>query len=132
MLLSCIWLIHALAVTFAVVYDTGNNAPGGRCSTRVLEDPSSARRIVFDHSAQILEAPSTGSTWADWVGQMEEQGSLREWAAVGTVRKGGSATRRPPDAPRVLVGKDGMKSMVDWLARGVRIDRPKWVRVHDA
>jgi predicted NAD/FAD-dependent oxidoreductase len=35
------------------VYDTGNHAPGGRSSTRVLRAGEGGPEILFDHSAQV-------------------------------------------------------------------------------
>jgi predicted NAD/FAD-dependent oxidoreductase len=111
---------------FPVIFDTGVHAPGGRCSTRVLQDSASSQRIIFDHSAQMLEAPEPGTgPWSDWVGQMVQDGKLRQWDSVGTTNKGKVT---PKAGRKALVGREGMRSLVDALATGLRIDRPKWVR----
>jgi len=39
-----------------VVYDTGNHAPGGRCSSRVLK-LDDGKEVLFDHSAQVRDPP---------------------------------------------------------------------------
>jgi predicted NAD/FAD-dependent oxidoreductase len=83
--------------------------------------------VVFDHSAQVLPAPREGTIWETWVGEMLREGVLRQWGAVGTIRKGGKARARGEKEPPVYVGvgSRGMSNIPMFLARGLEVDRPK-------
>jgi predicted NAD/FAD-dependent oxidoreductase len=86
--LSC---ADRLAAAFDVtVYDTGRLRPGGRCSSRQVNDPlkkeeedrsnSLLSRYRFDHAAQILSVPSD-PLYADF------SKKVQEWEKAGIIRR---------------------------------------------
>ncbi|GMH40713.1 hypothetical protein BSKO_08617 [Bryopsis sp. KO-2023] len=123
--LACAQKLKDLGIS-STVFDTGKNAPGGRCSSREIVQDGHVLR--FDHSMQCFSASSEGfgQVVKEWI----SAGVVQPWdgSVVGTVNAGGEFQPRGNEAPLLYVGVErGNKAIVDHLSQGLDIDRPVWV-----
>lgn len=112
----------------AVVFDTGEKAVGGRCSSRVVG------AYDFDHSTQYFTA-TPGSEFAALVEDWERRGWVTRWpeGAVGVLSAGGASGEAPQFRPFTdglprYIGVDGFTGLCEGLAQQcTRVVRPQWV-----
>jgi len=74
---------------------------------------------------QLVRASNPANEWGSVVQEMVKEGVLRQWEGVGMLKKGGEF--KPLAGSPVYCGSGGMRSVVNYLVRGVTVERPKWV-----
>jgi predicted NAD/FAD-dependent oxidoreductase len=120
--LSCAKRLVDLGNNNVVVFDTGKNSVGGRCSSR------NTNGIVFDHSSQYMTI-DTNSDFKRELKQYIDQNLIKQWN--GKIVKLNSNNEIEPmidkDNTHRYVGSNGMMGVSQALSTGLTIRRPVWV-----
>eukprot|EP00966_Prymnesium_polylepis_P122569 2833422-Prymnesium_polylepis.1 len=115
--LACARRLEQLGLE-VTVFDTGKRGPGGRASSRTW------RGRPVDHAVQSVAA-TPGSSFHDYLAELETEGVVKQWSGLGVLDENGFK----PDQQSVprYVGVGGMGAIADELARGLDIRQDAWV-----
>lgn len=120
--LVCATRLLQLGVNNTTVFDTGQHAAGGRCSSRTVN--INGKIHVFDHSAQYFTV--SDPRFAKIVSYLHSKGAVKLWnGAIGHVKNG--KFEKDKNLTQAFVGVDGMRSVANCLASNLRIKHPTWV-----
>ncbi|XP_064603386.1 LOW QUALITY PROTEIN: uncharacterized protein LOC135468857 [Liolophura sinensis] len=121
--LVCAVRLGQLGIRNTTVFDTGKNAPGGRCSSRLLQ--SGQTHYVFDHSTQYFTV--TDQRFSKIVSYLHAKGAVKIWTGpIGHLRDNGQF-EKDQTLTQAFVGTGGMCSIPQCLASMVHVRRPVWV-----
>ena len=120
--LSCAKRLIDLGNNNVVVFDTGKNSVGGRCSSRIING------IVFDHSSQYMTI-NDDSDFKKELQQYIDKSLIKEWN--GKIIKLNSNNEieemMDKDNTHRYVGSNGMMTIPQALSSGLTVRRPVWV-----
>ncbi|XP_048241536.1 renalase-like [Haliotis rufescens] len=120
--LVCAARLGQLNIHDVTVFDTGQNAVGGRCSSRHV--PIEGKTYIFDHSAQYFTV--TDKRFAKIVSFLHSKGAVKVWSGnIGHLKKGRFST--DANITQAFIGSEGMRSVVECLASLVKVQRPCWI-----
>lgn len=109
-----------------VVFDTGKNNVGGRCSTRITK--VNDNNIIYDHSSQFMTIHDD-SDFKKEIQMFIDSKSIIEWK--GSIKRTNDRNEMEEIKDNVntkrYVGCNGMMTLSDVLSKGLNIRRPCWV-----
>ncbi|KAK7500438.1 hypothetical protein BaRGS_00008345, partial [Batillaria attramentaria] len=120
--LVCAARLGQLGVSDVTVFDTGQHACGGRCSSRI--ETISGKQYIFDHSTQYFTV--SDPRFANVLTSLHAQGAVKVWkGTIGNLRSGKCVA--DPNLTQAFIGTQGMRSVAECLAKMCHVQRPCWV-----
>lgn len=120
--LVCSIRLNQLGFKKVTVFDTGKNAPGGRCSSRKISIKGQLH--TFDHSSQYFTV--SDKKFATIVSFLHTEEAIKIWNGnIGKLKNG--VFQGDTALTQAFIGVDGMQSISDCLASHCDVKRPVWV-----
>lgn len=120
--LVCAARLSQLGLTNSVVFDTGKQAPGGRCSSRFIS--INGKLHIFDHAVQFFTV--SDQRFAKIVSFLHNKKAIQVWPGRIVRLKMGKQPEEVKDM-QAFVGTRGMQTVPEGLSSLVHVEGNKWV-----
>ncbi|KAE8612264.1 hypothetical protein XENTR_v10012784 [Xenopus tropicalis] len=120
--LVCAARLSQLGLTNSVVFDTGKNGPGGRCSSRIIS--IAGKEYVFDHTVQFFTV--SDPRFAKIVSFLHSKKAVKVWTGkIVQLKKGAEPVEVKNIQP--FIGTSGMQTVPRCLSSLVHVKGNTWV-----
>jgi len=120
--LTCAARLAQININDVVVFDTGKQTVGGRCSSRQVN--IGGQLCTFDHAVQYFTA--TDSRFKKIVSYLVRDGAAKHWKGpVGHLNNG--HFQPDPSFTEAYIGTNGVRSICESLAKFCQVQRPVWI-----
>lgn len=129
--LSCAKRLKDLGNNNVIVFDTGKNNVGGRCSSRFIklkEKDNNNKDLIYDHSAQFMTIHDN-SDFKKELQMFINDKLILEWNGSIKIINSNNEIDDVPDNVNTkrYVGCNGMMTLSDILSKELSIRRPCWI-----